>query len=180
MALANAMWIHGHSIQMDEPDPAVLIRRGGPFARLAGGPVVGEDAYGEELWASYWFEFAIPTPAIMDDKRLQLEAVLLRFRQCDGGTLLEDIHVYDGEKRIAEYDDVQRRMGGGRVMEWRTEKFEVPDHPGLSQGLGISVRVSFMRHPETGEPCCIDFSSAGMWYSYVEVGYTVPTQPLKP
>jgi len=175
------MWIHGHSIQMEEPDPAVLIHRWGPFARLAGGPVVSEDAYGEERWASYWFQFAIPTPVIMDDKRLRVASILLRFRQCDGCTLLEDVHVYDGESKIAAYDDVQRRIGGGRVMEWRTEKFEVPDSPGLSWGLGISVRISFERHPETGEPGCIDFSSAGMWYSYGELeGYAVPPQPLKP
>ena len=89
--------------------------------------------------------------------------------------------MYDGEQRIATYDDVQRRIGGGRVMDWRTEKFEVPDHHGMSWGLGISVRISFRRHSETGEPCCIDFSSAGMWYSYAELeGYTVPPQPLEP
>ncbi len=170
MALAHSMWIHGHSMQIEDPERLISVQRWGPAIRVEG-----------ERGATHWFQFAIPTPSIVGNDRLRVEFVMLRFN-LGVSTRIQQVHVYDGEKKLAELNDLP---GYPEVPfgKWHTEWYQVPEHPSVSHGLGISVMVHFLDVPVTSEEShCVHFSSAGMWYSYEEMveGFTPPLQPLKP
>ena len=90
MALAHAVWIHGHSMQIEHPDRVDSVRRAGFYIRIDGKP--GRDN---------WFHFAIPTPVIVNDYRLRAGSVLIRFRTGSVDASVRAVHVYDGERPIA-------------------------------------------------------------------------------
>ncbi len=121
-----ASWIHGHSMQIEYPDRIVDIRRAGFYARLEGKP-------GTENW----FHFAIPTPVIIDDVRLRIDAAMLRFATGSVDAFVRDVHVYDGETRIAVFDDVYLSENNGFA------KFALPERPEVRWGIGISIGVGF-------------------------------------
>ena len=181
MPSEHTMWIHGHNVQMEEPDPRFSIHRWGPFSRVDGLPHERESSSESVPFVSAWFQFAIPTPALVGDEFLRVSSVLLRFRPADGGTLLEDVHAFDGERKIAEFGPrLHRERGPFDIMEWRTEEFDIPAGRLIVTGIGISVRVAFRRHAETNGPCSFDFASAGMTYSYLQSeGSTLISQSSK-
>lgn len=141
MALAHASWIHGHSMQIEHPDQITSIWRAGFYIRIIG----NSGTYN-------WFHFAIPTPVIVNDRRLKVGSVMLCFRTLSGDASVNNVHVYDAEQKIAEHNNL--RMTG----EHPFERFEVPGHPEARFGIGISIGVSFgvesMNHG-------MEFSSAG-------------------
>ncbi len=169
MDLAYNMWIHGHSMQIEDPDGLRSIHRYGSSIRVEG-----------EQDATPWFHFAIPTPTIVGMDSLRLEFVMLRFN-LGNSTRIQQVHVYDGEEKLTELNDLP---GYPTVPlgKWYTGWYRVPDRPNVSYGLGISVMVHFLGVPVTSEEShCVHFSSAGMRYSYVELEeYAVPPQPLNP
>jgi hypothetical protein len=77
-------------------------------------------------------------------------SVLSRFRSA-GGAFVKAVHVYDGETKIASKDNLN--LG---PIQWHVERVDVPNHPNVQWGLGISVSVDF--GPDGRE---IEFSSAG-------------------
>jgi hypothetical protein len=166
MAVAHAMWIHGHSMQIEDPDGLRSIYRSGASIRVEG-----------EQDATHWFQFAVPTPAVMGDETLRVAFVMLRFN-LGGSTRIRQVHAYDGERRIAEFNDLPTVPRG----RWHTEWYRVPDHPEILHGLGISVMVHFLGVPVIEDSHCVQFSSAGMWYSYEEMSaaYKPPLQSLEP
>jgi len=153
MTLAHAMWIHGNSLQVEgAPDPLGVVRTG--FSARCAVPHIHTESW------SYWFHFAIPTPVIVDNKRLRVGSVLVRFRTLN--TLITAIHVYDGENKIAV-----KEWSGLRTWDrkWSSEKVEVPGNPEILWGLGISILVEFpapdILHFEHFDAQEIEFSAAG-------------------
>ncbi len=143
--LAYASWIHGHSVNVEEPG-TVRLRRIGSHVEITG-----------DRQTFNWLHFAIPSPVIVNGSRLKVGSVLLRFRM---GTLSENydtevkaVHVYDGENKIASYDNLELRHS-----DWISERFLVPNNPPILWGLGISVNVSFIG---IESDAIIEFSSAG-------------------
>ncbi|TRU88218.1 MAG: hypothetical protein EWV54_10905 [Microcystis novacekii Mn_MB_F_20050700_S1D] len=59
VALAEAMWAHGHSMQIEYPNNLVKIWKAGFYIEVEGKPNTDN-----------WFHLAIPTTVIVDDKRL--------------------------------------------------------------------------------------------------------------
>lgn len=159
MAIAHAMWVHGSSVQLED------------LPRTEGGGSIPsswghEDEYGVDIlrrgfcarcnprgtppssMLTWWFHFAIPTPVIVDDRRLKAGAVGVRFLTNDAA--VRAIHVYDGEIKIASKDL------GLYPTDWHVEWVDVPGHPEVHWGLGISVNVIFTPHRGA-----IEFSAAG-------------------
>jgi len=125
-SISYASWIHGHSMQIEYPDRIAYQRRTGMSFDIEGKP--GTDN---------WFHFAIPTPVIINDVRLQADSVMLCFMTGSADAFIQHVHVYDGRYRIAEFNDVNL------VGEQPFVRLVVPDAPQIWGGLGISVGVGF-------------------------------------
>lgn len=137
--MRHAMWTHGHSMQIEYPERINWVQRRGFSARVSSSGV-----------AHNWFHFAIPTPVIVDDDRLTVCSVLVRFRS-SGGAVVESVHVYDGETRLVSRDNLVLNPAN-----WHVERVDVPNDPQVRWGLGVSVQVGF--GPDGGE---IEFGAAG-------------------
>ena len=142
MPIAHAMWTHGHSMHIEFPDRVASFRRAGFYIE-----VVGKAGFDN------WFHFAVPTPLIVNDQRLKADSVLIRFRCHSNDTSVRAVHVYDGEGKIAEHDNL-----GLNPVAWHVARLSVPRRPQIFWGLGISVNVACgvenLNHQ-------IDFAAAG-------------------
>ncbi len=125
--LAHAMWLHGHGMQIEYPDRLDAVWRAGMYIRVEGKPGQGN-----------WFHFPIPTAVIVDDNRLRVGSVMIRFRTGSADAFVKSVHVYDGEKKIASHDNLTLAP-----KDWETPRFDVPGHPEIRWGLGISIGVGF-------------------------------------
>ena len=142
MTLAHAMWTHGHSLQVEYPQRGTVERKG--FSAKYIREVVEGAGFN-------WLHFAIPTPVIVSDKRLKVGSVMIRFKSSHGQAYVNAIHVYDGEKKIAEKNKLKLYP-----KQWHVERFDLPTTPQVKWGVGISVLVSF-----GGDDRVIEFSAAG-------------------
>jgi len=124
--IVYASWIHGNSMEIEYPERIASQQHVGYHFEVEGNP-----------GTSNWFHFAIPTPVIINDARLRVDAVMLRFTTASADAFVRDVHVYDGEKRIAVHDGVN--LSGDN---WFV-KLVVPDRPEVLWGLGISLGVGF-------------------------------------
>jgi hypothetical protein len=113
-------------MQIEYPDRIASMRRAGFSIDVEGKP-----------GTTNWFHFAIPTPVIIDDVRLRADKVLLRFTTGSVDAFVRHVHVYDGEKLIAEHNNVNLSK------ENPLAGFVVPDRPLILLGLGISIGVAF-------------------------------------
>ena len=143
MTLAQAMWDHGHSMQIEYPDRLHSSWRPGFDIRVEGTPNTDN-----------WFHFAIPTTVIVNEDRLRVNSVMLRFRTGSNSAFVHAVHIYDGENRIASHDGLRLSP-----RDWSFQRFDVPVHPEILWGLGISIGVRF----EGTQPADnrMEFSSAG-------------------
>lgn len=124
--ISYASWIHGHSMQIEYPDRIASQRRAGFCMRLEG-----------KSGTNNWFHFAIPTPVIINDVRLRVDSVLLRFTTGSIDAFVDNVHVYDGEVLIAAHNNL------GLSLSNAMERFAVPNKPFMQWGLGISIGVGF-------------------------------------
>jgi hypothetical protein len=77
-------------MQIEFADRINSIRRAGFSIRVEGKPNTEN-----------WFHFAVPTPVIVNDRRLRAGLVMVCFRSNSDNTFVHAVHIYDGEKRIA-------------------------------------------------------------------------------
>jgi hypothetical protein len=125
-AISYASWIHGHSMQIEYPDRIASQRRAGYCFHVEGKP-----------GTSNWFHFAIPTPVIINDVRLRPSVVMLRFSTGSVDAFVQNVHIYDGEAKIVEYNDLALSLDNFMA------RFLVPTKPLIQWGLGISIGVGF-------------------------------------
>lgn len=125
--LEQAMWTHGHSMTVEYPSQLVSEWRPGFYIRVVGKP-----------GSTNWFHFAVPTPVIVNDNRLRIDSALVRFRSNSNSADITAIHVYDGEKKIASHDGLNLSPSN-----WTMHRFDVPGHPEVLWGIGISIGVKF-------------------------------------
>lgn len=121
------MWAHGHTMQVEVPTNVKNEWRAGFFIRVVGKPNT-----------TNWFHFAIPTPVIVNDNRLAIDSALLRFRSNSGQAKVTNIHVFDGERRIAAHDGLNLAPS-----PWNMHRFAVPGRPEVLWGVGVTIGVSF-------------------------------------
>ena len=126
----RTLWMHGVNMQVEYPARLTSVRATGPFVRIEG--TRGQNT---------WLHFPLPTPVVLDGVRMRIEGAYVSFRTRDHATVNEVI-VYDGEKRIAEHMDINLK---GDHLDGR---FEIPGTPEVNQGLNIVVGVTF----EQGAP----------------------------
>ena len=152
---SHAMWIHGHSVQVQSPDK-LSVERFGFYARIG---------KAKQVDTTYWFHFSIPTPVSVDNEPLGIKSATIRFRTSgpDGTTLYMTVrviavHVYDGEVCIGRHDNLDLKPD-----DWENATMEFSLPKDLNFGLGISVGVEFVgeRSFNPIEPGYIDFSGAG-------------------
>jgi hypothetical protein len=143
MALAKAMWAHGHSMVIEYPDRIKSEWKAGFFYRVIGKP-----------GTTNWFHFAIPTSVIVNDNRLAIDSVMIRFRCNSSLADITNVHVYDGEVKIASHDGLNLSPTG-----WEWPRFAVPGKPEIKWGVGISIGVKF--NGTTDSQNTMEFSSVG-------------------
>lgn len=146
--LAHAMWTHGHSMQVEYPERINKIVRKGYYTYIEG-----------KRSKTNWFHFAIPTPVIVANNRLNVGSVLIRFRTGKSDAWIDSVHVYDGEVKIDSYDDLFLQ-----AKQFETKRFQVRGNPKVKYGLGISIGVAFGVEDE--KPHNMQFSSAGCDFLY--------------
>jgi Family of unknown function (DUF6623) len=83
MAISQAMWTHGHSIQAEDP-----------------AATVGRIGWAGQIRRAGWYHLAIPTPVIVTDIRLRIDSAMLQFTSGTEGSV-QNVHVWDGGNRIA-------------------------------------------------------------------------------
>ncbi len=126
VALAEAMWAHGHSMQIEFPDTIARVWKAGFYIEIEGKPNTNN-----------WFHFAIPTTVIVDDRRLRVGSVMLLFETLSTDAIVRDVHIYDGPDAIAIHNGVNLSGNAG------FRRFDVPNHPPVKWGVGISIGVHF-------------------------------------
>ncbi len=141
-SIAHAQWIHGTSIQIEYPERLERITRAGFYTYLYGKPNTKN-----------WFHFAIPTPVIVDSKRLKIVCAILRFRTFSSNAIVKHIHIYDGYTKIAAHNNIN--LTGNNWFA----KYGVAHKPSIYWGLGISIGVEFKGG--TAKNRRMDFVSAG-------------------
>jgi hypothetical protein len=120
--LNHAMWVHGHSVEVEFPEKLQSIARQGPFTRIVVRPGQSPN----------WFHFAIPTPVIVSGRRLRLHSVILRY-VTRLGSPVRNVLIFDGDTLLAAYDNLFRH--GAQ----RFDRYLIPGSPGVKYGIGISV-----------------------------------------
>ncbi|HNW88417.1 MAG TPA: hypothetical protein PKN48_02070 [Bacteroidales bacterium] len=143
MTLAKAMWAHGHSMVIEYPDRIKSEWKAGFFYRVVGKP-----------GTTNWFHFAIPTPVIVDGNRLAIDSVMIRFRSGSVQADITNVHVYDGETKIASHDGLNLSPSS-----WNWPRYEVPGKPEIKWGVGISIGVRFEGATDANNT--LEFSSVG-------------------
>ena len=118
-------WVHGTSMQIEYPNRVTAVRHTGPFVRIEG-------SEGQNTWV----HFAVPTPTVVDGTRTRVGAALVSFRTRSHAKVNEVI-VYDGEKRIAEHMEIN--LEGDHL----DARFEVPGSPEANLGINITVGLQF-------------------------------------
>jgi peptidoglycan hydrolase-like protein with peptidoglycan-binding domain len=140
--IAEASWVHGTSVQVELPNAIESERRFGFFTRLVG-----------KANTTNWFHFAIPTPVIVNNDRKVLGPCMLRFQTGSANAMVRDVHIYDGEVRVAAHDGVN--LSGSQLFR----RFGVAHGPEVLWGVGISIGVTF--GAGTAAQRTIDLISAG-------------------
>lgn len=158
----QAMWIHGHSLHVEYPDRVKSIARAGFLVQIVG----KKDTLN-------WFHFSIPTSVIVKDKRQMIDSVMLRFKTGHANTAVTNVHIYDGERKIASHDGLNISFNN-----FNSRRFDVPGKTDISWGVGISVCVKFKGTSDAQNT--IAFSSAGCdfdLFETVRVHFKVLEQP---
>jgi hypothetical protein len=140
MSIKHAAWTHGLGLELESPSWNAL--RQGFYCTVRPS---NESTFG-------WVHFAIPTPVIVDGNRLHAVTAWIRYATGTSATIT-NIHVYDGENRIANWDGLS--LGGSL----RNESRAVPNKPAVLWGTGISVGLQFSGN---GPNDYAEFISAGI------------------
>jgi hypothetical protein len=144
-SVAHAMWVHGHSMQIEFPDRIPEVRRAGFYIHIRG-----------TSNTTNWFHFAVPTPVLVDDKRLRVGSVMVVFTTGSNIAQVTNVHVYDGDRIIVAHDGLNL---SGKIG---FRRFDVPAHPQAQLGIGISIGVRFLSEPDSQpKDYLMDFVAAG-------------------
>jgi hypothetical protein len=125
--IVHAMWVHGNNMSIQDPVTVVNEARKGNGIHFQ---VI-------DVPLNIWVHFSIPTPVMVDGDRLRLASVLIQFVS-DPKAYVEDVHVWDGDKKVAWWND--QHLSGTH-----TARFDVKGDVRVKRGLDVAIRVA----PET-------------------------------
>ena len=126
MALKQAVWIHGTSVQIENHSWAARSHRQGLFTTV----IPSNET------TSGWVHFAIPTPVIVNNVRLKAQSAMVHFTTGQQASI-GSVHVWDGETILYVKDQVNYKGNRAVVQE------VIPNMPEVNWGVGISVLVNF-------------------------------------
>ncbi|KAH8588711.1 hypothetical protein B0O99DRAFT_638420 [Bisporella sp. PMI_857] len=138
--IKQAAWTHGIGVELESRSWSAL--RQGFYTTVRPS---NEGTFG-------WVHFAIPTPVIVDGTRLKAASAMIRFSTGSGAKVTR-FHVFDGEKRIADHNELN--LAGNLQFVRR----DVPGDPEVLWGTVISLGVQFSG---TGPNDYVQFISAGI------------------
>jgi hypothetical protein len=139
--LTQSMWTHGNSMHIEYPECLDSVQRKDSGIRVQG-----------KNGTTNLFHFAIPSSTIVDSEAMQLAAVFLRFRTASADTYIQEVYLYDGEERFAEFKQLNLAP-----EEFCTKRFDPPLYR-MQYGLGVSIFAVFGEEPSSN---IMEFSSAG-------------------
>lgn len=133
MTINHALFVHGHSAEIEYPDRVKSIVVKGYRVHVEGRPST-----------TNWLHFAVPTAVIVDDYRMMPDSILFRYKESGGGSI-ERVDVYDGEAIIATADNP---TGNVDSDGWTRIRVHVDNARILSVnwGIGISIKLRFNNH----------------------------------
>ena len=147
MGQDHILWVHGHSAEIEDPALASIERKRNSV-RISGSQN-----------STNWLHFAIPTPIIVDNYRIQ--PVWLQFRyKTTGGASIYRVDVYDGENRIKSYENTEDRRDG----EWYhfSEPLGIENEQNVNYyGIGVSIGLKF-----DWTNSLIEFEGAGCTFEF--------------
>jgi hypothetical protein len=123
--IEQASWAHGTDLQVEVDGNVDTMRRYGFFTRVVGKPNT-----------TNWYHLPIPTPVITHGNRLGIARAMLRFVTGGTSAVVRDVHIYDGESRIAAHQFVN--LSGSQPFA----VFGVAHKPDVFWGTGISIGVT--------------------------------------
>lgn len=146
MPAHHALWVHGHSAKIEYPDRVDSIEYKGNSVRIQGRPSTRN-----------WVHFAVPTPVIVDDRRMQPTGILFRYKNSGSGSVVA-VHVYDGENQIATDESPWETASLTVDNSWTyfILGFDLTQRLSVEWGIGISIQIRFGRGG--GE---VEFEAAG-------------------
>ncbi|WP_157429762.1 DUF6623 family protein [Actinomadura oligospora] len=140
MAISQAMWVHGHALQNE--NPALTVGRIGWAGQI------------RHPGTSGWYHLAIPTAVIITDIRLRVDAAMVMFSTGAQGSI-KSFHVWDGDNKILGLDGLN--LTGTNVFS----RFVLPQNPrpSVRWGLGISIFTALGTDPNAA---WVDIHSGGV------------------
>jgi len=126
MAISQAMWCHGHSIQPE--NPALSVGRVGWAGQI------------KHPGSQGWYHLAVPTSVIITDIRQRIAAAMIQFSAGSQGHI-GNVHVYDGPNRIANEDNLN--LSGLDQFH----RLAFPNPPAIVWGIGISIFAALGADP---------------------------------
>ena len=134
--IKHASWVHGNALVLEKPNNITVTRRGQGTEMLFGFmPGVSPEGT--------WCHIAIPTPVIISDVRMKVRTLFLLFK-AGQHAVIDNIHVWDGPKRIARFDVVAgssysaRRSGDHSLVIDAQNTITLPMDHEVSFGISIS------------------------------------------
>jgi hypothetical protein len=144
MAIKQAMWVHGTSVQAERAGYFINKRR---------------PAWGAEFstQGSEWFHFAVPTPVIFGGQNSTLQKVFVLYKTSLTAKITQ-VHLFDAAVKVQEFLNLQ--LSGDHTQALDGQNTWMPNPVHVKFGLGISIFVEFGSATVSGVPT-ITFSSAG-------------------
>ena len=181
----TASWIHGNSVVVEDPpnDPQVF-----SMTHYGWGTVVRIRPN-----TSFWLHIPIPTPVIVNDKRLKLIRVFLLWRVASGKGLLTGLDLWDGGRKITgptvngvvmrafkspwELRDVY--LSSGDYLSIEKGRFELAMPAPSEVGFNLSFKLSAV-WPDAGAGHIPDIWTKAEFHICAAGGDFVPTNPGPP
>ncbi|BFM04883.1 S8 family peptidase [Halioxenophilus aromaticivorans] len=122
--LIHASWTHGHAATVQRPELLDQSSLYAPYSLFKGKPNT-----------TNVFHFAVPTPVIVNNKRLALDSIMLLF-WTDVGVEVTAVEIWDANARLKRYDGLS--LTGSHWFE----RFDVLNNR-VRYGIGVSVTARF-------------------------------------
>ena len=153
MALKAAMWVHGTAFHVEGPVEGVTLRGNGAL-------VTGKSD------VTTRFNFPVPTPVILDERRLRLVRVFVLYDTLPlSGSLdalgpkLLNVRVFDGSRLIRSFDNLALAGPHDKALDG-ANTFTLAPPVDVFFGISLSVAMFFAAVPSE-ERRTILFTAAG-------------------
>jgi Family of unknown function (DUF6623) len=153
MALKAAMWVHGNTVHVEGPVEGVTLRGDGAL-------VTGKSD------VTTRFHFPIPTPVVLDERRLRLVRVFVLYDTRPQtvspdalGPKLLNVRVFDGSRLVGAFDHLALTGPHDKALDG-ANTFTLAPAVEVFFGLSLSVSMFFEGAPSE-EKRTILFTAAG-------------------